>query len=381
MQIAIVRKQYSLKKAGAERYCVNLTRQLQRLGHRVTVIGEGIDEDLRDEVEFLPVRVTHTTSWAKNRSFAENCEKVVRQHRFDVVHGLSRTPAVDCFRLTDPLQAHWFNVYYKHPFQRFLQRMNPRHRMLFSIERSIYQSDRVRRIITQSRLDSRLITEYYGVPEEKIRRVYNGVDTTVFHPGVKAEAAAVREELGLPLEEPLLVFAGMDFRRKGLDSLLQALQLLKHSETRLLVLGTGQETFYQRLADQLGVGRRVLFAGRRQAIQRYYAAGDLFILPTIYEPFPNVNLEAMACGVPVLTSATAGGADIIEEGRNGYVVADPQAVHELAERIDQHLSLPTSAKIAMAEFCWETARHMTVEKNARQTLAVFEEVLLEKSRV
>jgi UDP-glucose:(heptosyl)LPS alpha-1,3-glucosyltransferase len=325
--------------------------------------------------------VTHTTSWAKNRSFAENCEKVVRQQRFDVVHGLSRTPAVDCFRVTDPLQAHWFQVYYQHPFNRFLQRLNPRHRALFAIERSIYQSGRVRRIITQSRLDSRLISEYYGVPEEKIRRVYNGVDTTVFHPGVKAEAAAVREELGLPGDVPLLVFAGMDFRRKGLDSLLQALARLEHAEARLLVLGAGQEAYYQRLAERLGVGRRVLFAGRRQAIQRYYAAGDLFVLPTIYEPFPNVNLEAMACGVPIVTSATAGGADIIEEGRNGYVISGAHAVGELAERIDRHLSLPHSAKQTMAENCWETARHMTVEKNARQTLAVFEEVLLEKSRV
>src|SRR5690606_26045191 len=145
----------------AERYCVNLSRQLQALGHRITIIGETIDDDLRQEVEFLPVEVTHTTSWAKNRSFAENSARIVAQGKFDIVHGLSRTHAVDTFRVTDPLQAHWLNVYYEHPWQRCLQRLNPRHRMILRIERSIYQSPRVRRIITQSRLDSRLISEYY----------------------------------------------------------------------------------------------------------------------------------------------------------------------------------------------------------------------------
>ena len=381
MHIAIVRKAYSLKKAGAERYCVNLTRHLQALGQQVTIIGETIDPELRDEVEFVPVKVTHTTSWAKNRSFADNAARAVAQRRFDVVHGLSRTPAVDCFRVTDPLQAHWFQVYYRNPWARWIQRFNPRHRMLFSLEQSIYQAPWVRRIITQSRLDSQLVSEYYGVPPDKIRRVYNGVDTRVFHPGVRADAAAVREELRLEPDTPLLVFASMDFRRKGLGPVLQALALSQHREARLVVVGNGQCDLYAALAAKLGIGGRVLFAGRRTDIQRFYGAGDLFVLPTLYEPFPNVNLEAMACGLPVLTSATAGGADIINEGQNGYCVTDGQSVAELTERIDRHLALPAVDRARMAACCWETAREMTLEKNARQTLAVLEEAALEKSRV
>jgi len=381
MHIALVRRNYSLKKAGAERYCVNLSRQLQALGHRITIIGETIDDDLRQEVEFLPVEVTHTTSWAKNRSFAENSARIVAQGKFDIVHGLSRTHAVDTFRVTDPLQAHWLNVYYEHPWQRCLQRLNPRHRMILRIERSIYQSPRVRRIITQSRLDSRLISEYYGVPPEKIRQVYNGVDTRTFCPQVREEGPAVREELGIERDQPLLVFASMDFRRKGLDTVLAAVAQLKTPDVRLLVLGDGQRRRYAKIAAHLSVSRNVIFAGRKQAIQRYYGAGDLFVLPTLYEPFPNVNLEAMGCGTPVLTSATAGGADIIREGQNGYVIPDPRDARLMAERIDQHLSLPDAARQTMAQCCWETAREMTLEKNARQTLAVLEEALVEKSRV
>lgn len=379
MHIALVRRCYSLKKAGAERYCVNLSRQLQRLGHRVTIIGEEIDPDLKDSIEFLPVKVNHFASWTKNRSFADDVQRVVSQHKFDIVHGLSRTPAVDTFRLTDPLQAHWLNVFYRNRFVRRLQDWNPRHRTILDIERSVYQSSHVRRYITQSKLDTRLLVEYYGVPEEKIVRVYNGVDTVQFQPQARQESAAVREELGIQPGEPLLVFASMDFRRKGLGPLLKSMTLCKTSGIKLLVLGDGDTRTYGKLAAQLGLQNRVVFAGRKSSMARYYGAGDLFVLPTIYEPFPNVNLEAMGCGTPVLTSATAGGADIIRVGENGYLIAQPDAVHDMAECIDYHLGRPSSERLAMSEYCWQTAQGMTVEQNARNTLAVFEAVVREKA--
>lgn len=379
MHIALVRRCYSLKKAGAERYCVNLSRQLQRLGHRVTIIGETIDPELRDQIEFLPVKVNHFASWTKNRSFAANVGKVVQQHKFDIVHGLSRTPAVDTFRLTDPLQAHWLNVFYRQGWVNTLQHWNPRHRAILDIERSVYQSDRVRRYLTQSKLDTRLLIEYYGVPEEKIVRVCNGVDTTQFNPQIRGEASAVREELGMQAGEPLLVFASMDFRRKGLGPLLKALTLCRTPGVKLLVLGNGDCRTYGRMAAEMGLKDRVIFAGRQSAMARFYGAGDLFVLPTIYEPFPNVNLESMACGTPVLTSATAGGADIIRVGENGYVIAQPDAVQDMADCIDHHLSLSGSQRQVMADHCWQTAQAMTVEMNARNTLAVFEAVLKEKA--
>ena len=379
MHIALVRRCYSLKKAGAERYCVNLSRQLQRLGHRVTIIGETIDPELRDQIEFLPVKVNHLASWTKNRSFATNVDKVVKQHKFDIVHGLSRTPAVDTFRLTDPLQAHWLNVFYRRGWVNTLQHWNPRHRAILEIERSVYQSDRVRRYITQSKLDTRLLIEYYGVPAEKIVRVSNGVDTVQFNPRAREESAAVREQWGVQPDEPLLVFASMDFRRKGLGPLLQSLTLCRTRDVKLLVLGNGDCKTYGRMASDLGLKDRVIFAGRQSAMARFYGAGDLFVLPTIYEPFPNVNLESMACGTPVLTSETAGGADIIRVGENGYLVSQPDAVQDMAECIDHHLALPRSQRQAMAEHCWQTAQGMTVEQNARNTLAVFEDVIREKA--
>ena len=401
MQIALIRRYCSLKKAGAERYCVNLFRGLQKLGHEVTVVGEGIDDELRDEVEFLPVEVNQRTSWTRNLSFSANCAKLIRSRRFDIAHGLSRVEGLDTFRVTDPMQTHWVKVWYRNPIVQGLQQLNPRHRALFALERKLYSPTGVRRVIVQSKLDAQLLIRYFGVDESRICRIVNGVDTNVFHPGVRSERAAVRAELFSRTgssepdhsdrergvtgaaqgddDTPLIIFASMDFRRKGLDSLLAALANAKDREIRLAVLGAGDIDRYRRIARSFGIEQRVHFAGRQSSIARFYGAGDLFVLPTVYEPFPNVNLEAMACGTPVITTATAGGADIIEPGRNGYVIPDAWSVQALTEQIDHFFSLPSAVRKSMSEACWQTASGLRVEDNARQVVKLFEEVLREKN--
>jgi UDP-glucose:(heptosyl)LPS alpha-1,3-glucosyltransferase len=375
MRIAIVRRVCSLKKAGAERYCVNLFRQLQKLGHDVTIVGEAIDDELRAEVTFLPVPVIKLTSWTRNRSFFENAARVTAKPGFDIVHGLSRVGGLDTYRLTDPLQTHWLRMYYRGSWQQTLQRWNPRHRTLLDLEHRLFGPDGPRRIIVQSRLDARLLREEFGVTDE---RLPNGVDLSVFSPDNSDDRSLVRKELGLTGDQPLLVFASMDFRRKGLDSLLRALSHSERRDARLMVLGDGDIGGYQRRAEQYGVSERVLFLGRQSQMRRYYRAGDLFVLPTIYEPFPNVNLEAMACGLPVITTATAGGADIVQEGVNGALIPDAWAVDELTDHIDRLLSLSAAERERMAAACIATARQFPVERNAREVAAVLEEAYRDK---
>ncbi len=378
MRLALIKRRYSLKVGGSERYCVMLARSLRAAGHEVTVIGESIDEELSGEVTFLPVAVNRLTSWLRNRSFAENAGKLATAGRFDIVYGLGRSFGLDCVRVTERLQSHWLDVYYRNPINRLLQRWNPRHRTLIDLEKTIYHSPMVRRIVTQCRLDRKLLIEEYNVPESKIRTIYNGVDTLVFNPEMRHLGPFVRRELGIPADVPLLVFASMDFEGKGLRSILRALQATKHRTARLLVLGNGPISRFKGIAQSLGVGERTLFAGRRSDIQRYYAAGDLFLLPTAYEPFPNVNLESMACGLPVMTTNTAGGADIIREGENGYLISDVHAVDEMIACLDAHCGLASDARKRMSDVCWATAQQYPLERNVQQTLSMFEEVVREK---
>ncbi|MCA9041335.1 MAG: glycosyltransferase family 4 protein [Planctomycetaceae bacterium] len=381
MHIALVKGRYSLRHGGSERYCVNLSRQLKKRGHDVSVIGHTIDEELQNEVEFIPVKRNMLMSSVKNRSFAENCEKEVKNRRFDLVYGIGRAFGLDAVRVTERLQSHWLKVNYKPHWRYQLQSWNPRHRTLIEMERQIYQSPQTKRIVTQSQLDRRLVMENYHIPEEKIRIVYNGVDLQQFNLDQRKEREPIREELGLASDQRLMIFASMDFPGKGLKYILQALSQMQEQSVVLAVLGNGPIGQYQGIARELNIEGRVQFLGRRTDIQRFYGAGDLFILPTAYEPFPNVNLEAMACGLPVLTTNTSGGADIIREEENGYLITAIDAVGEMIELLDSHFSKSDTDLEMMRANCWATAEQMPVEKNVERTLEVFEEVLHEKFRV
>ncbi|MEZ6047538.1 MAG: glycosyltransferase family 4 protein [Planctomycetaceae bacterium] len=149
----------------------------------------------------------------------------------------------------------------------------------------------------------------------------------------------------------------------------------------LAVLGQGPISQYQGIARDCNVTERVQFLGRRTDIQRFYGAGDLFIIPTAYEPFPNVNLEAMACRLPVLTTNTSGGADIIRRCENGYLIPEIDSVNEMIDLLNIHFEKSDSELETMRGHCWATAEQMPVQKNVERTLEVFEEVLHEKFRV
>jgi glycosyltransferase involved in cell wall biosynthesis len=374
MRIALVRRSCSLRRGGAERYCVDLARELTRLGEEVTIVCHEIDRELRDEFRHIAIATTDTTSWTKNLSFARNVEKALAGQGFDIVYGLSRAFGLDAYRVTDRLQAHWMNVFYRHPANRLLQHLNPRHRAILQLERTICRAPTVHRIVTESNLDRDLVRRYYAVPEAKVKTVHNGVDTAVFNPSCREHRARIREAMGIAPSIPMLVFASMDFERKGLRTVLEALCRAREP-VHLLVLGDGNIRHFTRIANDLGIGSRVSFAGRRDQVERYYGAGDMFVLPTIYEPFGLVHLEALACGLPVITTGSSGAAGIIREGWNGYVIPHSLAVGELVSAINHHLGLDGADRDRMSRNAAEFARGMTLQENARNTRAVFEEVL------
>jgi UDP-glucose:(heptosyl)LPS alpha-1,3-glucosyltransferase len=374
MRIAVVRRECSLKKAGAERYCANLIRSLQRLGHDVTFVGETLDAALQPAIPFLPVATSSTLPWYRHHAFAQAAATTVRRRSFDIVHGLSRAHGLTTYRLTDPLQTHWVNVFYRPRWWRAVQHWNPRHQLILRLERELYGPRGPRRIIVQSALDGRLLGEYFGVDPARLRLVHNGVDLQTFTPGDEAERHECRAALGLDPHQPVIVFASMDFRRKGLATLLRGTAAVRHLRPTVLVIGQGDIRRYQQLSDQLGLGSRVRFLGRQSGLRRFYLAGDVFALPTIYEPFPNVNLEAWACGLPVITTRSCGTADLLQPGLHGQLLPDAWSVEELTGHLEWFFSRSSAERQALSQHCAALARQYPLERNALATLAVFEEL-------
>jgi UDP-glucose:(heptosyl)LPS alpha-1,3-glucosyltransferase len=186
-------------------------------------------------------------------------------------------------------------------------------------------------VVAISALGRAEIRRLYGTPEAAVHLIYNGVDLTRFHPDNRPRLGPeVRRRLGLGAGHFVVAFVGSGFQRKGLDLAIEALALCRDPDLRLLVAGRGDAAPYREQAGRLGLGERVLWLGPEPRVEEVYAAADLLALPARYEPFGNVHLEALASGVPVLSSRAAGGAEVIESGLNGWVVAEltPAAVAE-----------------------------------------------------
>lgn len=201
------------------------------------------------------------------------------------------------------------------------------HRVILMLERRVFE--RTPRIVAISCAGKREIEMLYGVSPERVTVIYNGVDLERFHPDNRRTLrAAARQEAALDPEAWTVLFVGSGFERKGLATSIEAVALLDDRRSRLLVVGKGDTRPYQALAIRHGVAGQVIWLGPRADIERWYAAADVAVLPSRYEPFGNVHLEALASGLPVVTSVTAGGSELIRPGHNGAIVdpGDPRAV-------------------------------------------------------
>lgn len=176
---------------------------------------------------------------------------------------------------------------------------------------------------------------YYGAPAEAIVPIPNGVDIEEFHPRLRAEyRSKIRKEHGLADEDFVLFFIGGDWERKGVPQAIETLAYLPDPNIKLLVVGMGDAAYYQGMAERYGVASRVTFVTRFVRQARYYAASDVFLFPTQYEPFGLVILEAMATGIPVVTSAIAGASDYLQDGVDAFLLDDVRDAHLLASKVD-----------------------------------------------
>lgn len=208
------------------------------------------------------------------------------------------------------------------------------HRLVVALERRVFRG--TPEIVAISRAGKAEIEQLYGVEPQRVSVVYNGVDLERFHPeNRERHRRAARAESAIPSGAWTVLFVGSGFERKGLATAIEGFAALDDGGRRMLIIGKGDTRPYRALAERLGVGGRITWLGTRPDLERWYAAADVLVLPSRYEPFGNVHLEALASGTPVVASACAGGAEVIEEGRNGAVVdpRDPQAVAAALERL------------------------------------------------
>lgn len=335
MRLAFIKKRFSFH-GGAERYLQTLIKQLIKLGHEIHVFAnQWVDEK---GITFHKVNILPVTSFLSTLTFNRDSRFKIQNSKFDCIISFERTTYQDIYRAGEGCHAEWLRIRsgFEPLYKRATFRINPLHLLLLELEKKIFRDTRL--IIANSRMVKGQIIRHYGVPEDKIIIIYNGVDSKRFNPRNRdLWRHNIRNSLGISAESMVFLFVGSGFERKGLGTLIRALPLIK-ANTKVLIIGKGRVDKYMTLAKNLGVSERLLFLGTQNEIERFYAVADLFVLPTLYDPFSNATLEAMASGLPVITTKNNGVAELIEDGKEGYVTRSLSDPEELADRIN--LCLP-----------------------------------------
>ena len=228
--------------------------------------------------------------------------------------------------------------------------------------------------VTVSERAKQDFVRHYGAPAHRMAVIGHGVDTSRFHPRNRALfRKQVRERHGFGSEEALLLFVGGDWHRKGLDVLLDTVAASTR-DWKLVVVGDDELGSHRDQARSPGIEERVVFAGSQEAVEQYFAAADVFTLPTRYEPFGLVVLEAMASGLPVIASACAGAASLIQQGVNGYILETPDDRDELLRYLTPLLG-DAALREAIGARARETAECYTWEAAATAYRELYERVV------
>jgi glycosyltransferase involved in cell wall biosynthesis len=263
-------------------------------------------------------------------------------------------------------------------------RLNPNEKFMVSFNwfLRIFEEkmlERSNKIIAVSDFTRRELLQYYKVKEEKIRVIHNGVDVNKFKPARDKRKA--KEELGLNPEDIAILSVGRLYARKGLFTLIESMPAVvrRFRNAKFVISGKGQSNEMKKLiahAEKLGIRDNILFTGYfpDKKLPKLYQAADVFAFSTFYENLPFAVLEALSTGLPVVTTCVGGIPEMIDSGKNGFLV-QPFNAKELSDRVLYFLEHPAEAnemgflarKIILERFDWRFI--------VKKVLKVYEEAL------
>ncbi len=361
MKLALIRRQFTAT-GGAELYLQRLLAALAARGHELHLFAEAWDgAPANAELHRVAISAKRALRYPY---FAAAVKEKVACEKFDCVFSLERTVQQDVYRAGDGVHRVWlqrrkqFSTWWKKP----LVGMGAFHKNLLALEAQTFDLKNTRRIIVNSEMVRQEILKNFQFPSERIHLVRNGVDVARFQRGNRA---ATRVRLGVAEDEFLLLFVGSGWERKGLQFVLRAFEPLraKNSKLKLIVLGKDH--------PPASIPAGVMFPAQARDLENFYAAADLFVFPPIYEPSANVVIEALAAGLPVVTSSNNGAGEVISENVTGNVVRDFWQPEILAATIQKWIAAPRRVTPDFAA--------LQLERNVSETLAVLELAAKEKA--
>ena len=374
MKIAIIRQKF-VNYGGAEQFVSGYTRYLAEMGHEVHIYANQWTPSHHPNVKIHSVRAFTRNSFLRVLSFALFALQAISFRSYDIVQSHERIWHQDIYRAGDGCHREWLERRSSYlPFiKRFFLKFNLFHQLILRLEKRIFEKGECKKIIAISEMVKRDILKHYRLPEDRVKVVYNGIQLDRFDPSNKKYFYdEVRQQLRISDQEVMILFVGSGFERKGLEYLIKSIQYVKEKNWRLVLVGKGNWEKYLNFTTKKKQ-EKITCLEPIDEIEKLYAAADFFILPSIYEPFGNANLEALASGLPIITSQNTGASEIITPKKEGIILEDPSNSKSIAEAID-YLMDPKNRE-PMVSAARSLAEKFTQQRNASEMLKIYQEFI------
>jgi UDP-glucose:(heptosyl)LPS alpha-1,3-glucosyltransferase len=376
MNLAFCYENVVPSRGGCETYIADLARRLSGDGHDIHLYACRWDAAaLPESMHYHSLQVPRGPRFLRPWRFGAACARALRGVRHDVSIGFDKTWGQDLLYPQGGLHAasaaynlRKYSNRLERGLARFAKALDLAHWSFTLLERKQYLGSHRPLVVVNSDMVRHHFQQYYGISATDLRLVRSSIDTDRFlEPDRPRRRLDARRHWGIDPEETVALFAAMNYRLKGLGPLLHALKLLPTERRfRLLVVGNPRTRAYETLAIRLGVADRVCFAGHCADMRDGYFASDFLVHPTFYDPCSLVVLEALACGLPVITTRANGASELMHPPQEGYVVSDPHDHERLAWCMIQLLD--ASRRAACARAARQTAAQWTFDQHYRQLL-------------
>jgi UDP-glucose:(heptosyl)LPS alpha-1,3-glucosyltransferase len=385
MKIALNLESVGARRGGAEKYAATLARLLDAAGHEVHVFARAVDAaelPAAVRVHRLPSGRVPGLAWLRSYFFARDSERALREESPELILGMAKVWHQHvCLAVggAQPATLEYSSRRFRNAWVRrwwwLTKAVNPKQWVFRRIARRQFQGRYASHVIAPSRMVAEHFRRFHDVPAERISVVYNGFDAADGLPDPRQARDDFRRRLGLDDRHVAILFAAHNYPIKGLGPLLCAFAPVARDNpwARLIVCGSRRDGAFRRQAQRLDIADRVLFLGFVDDPRTCFAAADLFAYPTFYDPCSLVVLEAMAAGLPVITTAQNGAGELLTEGAGGFVIESPWALDQWSQRLTL-LVRDAALRRRMGQQARAAAGGMSMEVRLRELLAVLDRV-------
>ena len=373
MRLAIVRQKYT-PFGGAERFVERALSALVTRDVEITLVTRQWPENANPRITPLIVNPPYVGRTMRDARFAHAACNALAGLSGTLVQSHERIACCDIYRAGDGVHAVWVEERMKgaSAAERVALGASAYHRYMLGAEKRLFESPRLKQVICISRLVQDEIHERFRLPRERLPVIYNAIDSEVFSPWLGRHREEVRARYGIARDACVFLIVGSEYARKGVGRAIEALARVPRP-AHLLVVGKDRHpSRYEALAQHLRVADRVTFAGAQTDPRPFYGSADAFVLPTLYDALSNAVLEALACGLPVITSDRCGAGELVRAHDAGMVCGarDVEAIAAaMGTLLDDTVRADASRRALAA------VADLTPDAMAAQLVALYESML------